>query len=133
MAQALFENEIKSRALSDFFVCESAGIFSDGCSPISSGAKNALSRLGINDFSHTSIKLTKEMTASFDFILCMTNSHRAYINTPNAYTLFSFIESCGDISDPYGQDDAVYYNTALEIQELIVQIADKLEKMLTNK
>ncbi len=129
MAEAIFDREIKQRGLGHLFKSQSAGIFADS-SPLSSGAKNALSRLGINDFSHTAVKLTEEMLNSAHLVLCMTRSHRAYINMPNAYTLYEFAGECGDVSDPYGSNDAVYYNTALELEELISKIVDKLESAL---
>ena len=129
MAHALFAREIEKRNLKDKLTVESAGLFA-GSSPMSLGAKNALSRLGINGFSHISVQLDDYMINNADFILCMTRQHRAYLNTAKAYTLHEFIGTCGDVSDPYGGDDEVYYETALEIEELVLKIADKIEQSL---
>lgn len=126
MAQAIFDREIMLRGLENYFESDSAGIFADG-SPLSGGAKNALSSLGISNFSHTSKRLTPETISSSHIILCMTQSHRAYINAPNVFTLYEFTGACGDVSDPYGASDAIYYNTALELEQLIKKAVDKLE------
>lgn len=129
MAHAIFAREIERRNLKDKLTVKSAGLFADS-SPMSHGAKSALSRLGINSFSHVSVQIDDDIIKNADFILCMTRQHRAYLNTKNAYTLHEFIGTCGDVLDPYGGDDEVYYETALVIEELVMKIADKIEESL---
>ncbi|MBQ9832158.1 MAG: low molecular weight protein arginine phosphatase [Clostridia bacterium] len=127
MAEALLKAELKNRGIENKYDVRSAGLYAS-LGNISNGAKNALERLGISEFSHFAVQLDAAMLFSSDIVLCMTQAHKMSLkNAENVFTLHEFVGESGDVSDPYGGDDLTYYNTASELLRLIKLCADKLE------
>ena len=64
-----------------------------------------------------------------DVILTMTEAHKMLISNMaegKVFTLMEYAGGEGDISDPYGGDLEEYEETADEIYDALVDIAEKL-------
>ena len=127
MAQAIMMDALKKHNIENVEV-ESAGLYCEKGDPISSGAKAALEKLGIEFYSESK-PLTKELIENSDYIICMTSSHKKALETVvSKEKLFTMNElaELGEIIDPYGQSDEVYLKTANQIKNSINKILPKL-------
>lgn len=107
---------------------DSAGLYCEEGAPISEYSKKALEHYDI-EFSHESKPLTKEDIDTFDYIICMTASHKRALEDivpkEKLFTMDDFTKK-GDISDPYGQSLEVYLKTAEQIKSAISEIISKI-------
>lgn len=108
---------------------ESAGVFPEAGKPASDEAIKAMADMGIDLTGHRTQAVTEELLDKADVILTMTEGQKMLLE-PSAkgkiYTLLEYAGSEGDISDPYGGDLEEYKETAQEIYDAIVDIAEKL-------
>lgn len=108
---------------------ESAGIFAEPGQPASENAVKAMADMGIDISEHRTQPVTEELLKKSDLVLTMTEGQKRIIE-PTAgdkvYTLKEYGGGSGDISDPYGGDLEEYKETAQEIYDAIVDIAEKL-------
>ncbi len=126
MAEAIFNKKASNMGLDA--IALSAGLFADG-SPVSENSKLALMEYGIPDFSHSSVKLTKELVSECDYIVGISKAHALRINDefPGAESkVFAFPF---DIPDPYGRNPETYKATLKEIEKgidaIICELFDK--------
>lgn len=144
------EDEVPRRE----FNVESRGIFAvdgDGASEKSIAVMNSL--YGIDISSHKAKRLTKDDVLDSYLILTMTEDHKHAIllNWPEAknktFTLKEYaetnpdpdIKSAGlsvvfknDIQDPYGGSISDYENCAVEINEAVIRVINKLINKANN-
>lgn len=113
----------------------SAGIQAFDGDKASDYAVMALKKIGSDISEHRSVRVTKSMLESADYVLTMTKNQEKmltslypeYIN--RIMSLGSFIGSDKEISDPWGGSADHYSQCALEIEELIKAIAEKVNKL----
>ncbi len=125
MAQAVFNS--KATKLGMPFTADSCGIYADH-SPVSIGARSALSAKGIN-FDYTSKPVSQKLIADSDYIFCMTENHaRAVISMFPQFADKVYVFP-SEISDPYGGDKDVYLSCLDEISDGVALIIEKLGKI----
>lgn len=108
---------------------ESAGVFAEAGQEASENAVKALRDMEIDLSDHRTQPLNEDLIKKADIILTMTEGQKKLIEPyaeNKVYTLLEYAGSSGDISDPYGGDIEDYKETAQEIYDAIVDIAEKL-------
>jgi protein-tyrosine-phosphatase len=108
---------------------DSAGVFAGIGEKASDEAILAMEKRGIDLSGHRTKPLTDELINMADLILTMTEAHKQLIinYAPDKIkTLLEYAGDEGDISDPYGGDLEEYEETANEIYDALVDIAEKL-------
>lgn len=108
---------------------ESAGIFAEPEQKASENAVLAMRDMGIDISEHRTQPVTEELLKRADIILTMTEGQKMMIAQyakDKVYTLLEYSGSKGDISDPYGGDLEEYKETAQEIYDALVDVAEKL-------
>ena len=108
---------------------ESAGIFAEPGDKASENAVKAMEDMGIDISEHRTQPVTKALLDKADIVLTMTEGQKRIISPmagDKVYTLTEYAGNDGDISDPYGGDIEEYKETAQEIYDAIVDIAEKL-------
>ncbi|MBE7073763.1 MAG: hypothetical protein E7379_01575 [Clostridiales bacterium] len=119
MAERLMKKIIKERKIEDVKV-SSRGLFANGDN-IAENAKRALKKLKASSANRKSIQLAKIDKQTLYVV--MTEPMKEKIQSQKVITMKNLIGR--DISDPYGQSEQVYLQTAYEIIEGI-------EKLLQN-
>ncbi len=112
----------------DVFI-ESAGIFAHEGEGASENAVAALRKMNIDLTGHRTQPITEDLIKSCDLILTMTEGHKKLLEPlagDKVHTLLEYVGSEGDISDPYGGDLEEYEETAREIYDALVDVAEKL-------
>lgn len=123
---------LRSRAGNEIEV-KSAGIFAGNGSPASMNTAQVLKENGM-ECEHTSSFLTKEQVDWATCILTMTHQHKQAIlqSFPEAsdkvFTLKEYVNSSGDVSDPFGGPIEIYRETYAELDPLIDQLLSKLNR-----
>lgn len=108
---------------------DSAGVFALIGECAADNAIEAMKKYDIDLSLHRTKPLTEELIDMADVILVMTNAHKMLIENmakDKVFTLMEFANSEGDISDPYGGDLEEYEETAEEIYDALVDIAENL-------
>lgn len=110
-------------------VVDSAGVFATIGECAADNAIEAVKKYGVDLSLHRTKPLTEELIDMADVILVMTDAHKMLIENmakEKVFTLLEFAGDEGDISDPYGGDMDEYEETAEEIYDALVDIAEKL-------
>ena len=108
---------------------ESAGLFANVGGTASDEAIEALDKMGIDLTFHQTKPITEELIEKSDIILAMTQAHKELLKPmagDKVYTLKEYAGDSGDISDPYGGDLEEYEETAKEIYDALVDVAEKI-------
>lgn len=108
---------------------ESAGLFANVGGTASDEAIEALDKMGIDLTFHQTKPITEELIEKSDIILAMTQAHKELLKPmagDKVYTLKEYAGENGDISDPYGGDLEEYEETANEIYDTLVDVAEKI-------
>ncbi len=108
---------------------DSAGVFAPIGECAADNAIAVMKKRGIDLSLHRTKPLTEELINMADVILVMTEAHKMLIENmarDKVFTLAEYAGSQGDISDPYGGDLDEYEKAADEINDLLVDIAEKL-------
>lgn len=108
---------------------DSAGVFAPIGECAADNAIAVMKKRGIDLSLHRTKPLTEELINMADVILVMTEAHKMLIENmarDKVFTLAEYAGSKGDISDPYGGDLDEYEKAADEINDLLVDIAEKL-------
>ncbi len=128
IAEYIFRDECKKRGI-DVEVLSSGVSTYDG-RLISENSRLALEKLNIfGSEEHRSRQFSGQLAGECDLIFTMTRAHKAYIpiDIPNMYSIAEYT-GLGDISDPYGMSEEVYYNCALKIKESVLKIIEIIQK-----
>ena len=129
MAEVILKNKIKLAGINGVRVA-SAGLSAVDGEKMSKNSFLALKQLGYKGYGFKSKQVTIEMLKKYDYVLCMTRSHKAYIkDLLNVYTVDE-ITGVGDIPDPYGGDILEYIRTSHKIEDACNII---IEKLIENK
>ena len=108
---------------------ESAGLFANVGGKASENAVKALDEMGIDLTFHQTKPITEDLIEKSDLILTMTEAHKELLKPiagNDVYTLKEYGGGSGDISDPYGGDIEEYRETAREIYDALVDVAEKI-------
>lgn len=127
MAAAML-NDIAVKNDLDVLV-DSAGIFAAIGDSAADNAIEAMKKRGIDLSLHRAKPLTQELIDMADVILVMTEAHKMLIESmakDKVFTLLEYAGDEGDISDSFGGDLEEYEETAEEIYDALVDIAEKL-------
>ena len=106
----------------------SAGLSAQVGAPVSQGAKNALSVLGIKtEDTETATQLTHKLMDEVDYIIPLSLNHGLIIEGlyPKYKDKVKYL--FGDISDPYLQSDSVYLDCAKEIQQGLDRLCEVIQ------
>lgn len=110
---------------------KSAGLYTQNGTPASAYANALCEKVG--KYGHKSQILNEELIKWAELILTMTVEHKQSIihiygkNLP-LYTLKEYIgDNDLNISDPYGQSEAVYQSTFSELQHIISLLIKKIK------
>ena len=130
MAQALLEQKCNERGL-DVYV-SSAGISTADGLLASNNAVIAVGELECDISLHTSREITSADINSADIILTMTEAQRDAIRVglgeDKVYTIGEFIGTPEvEVCDPFGEDIDVYRECAMQLDEMLEEVADRLE------
>lgn len=134
MAAAMFAKEANARKL-DVQV-ESAGIFATDGENASSEAIIAMHEYGIDLTGHHAQSINQELIEKSDLIITMTPAHKMVFESVAGDKTFTLGEYAGvdyDIDDPFGGDVDDYLQTAQQIKNAIVKMADRIENNLQEK
>lgn len=135
MAEYILRDRLNKQGYVDEVI--SSGVSTYNGKPITENSRLALERLGIKGSeNHKSQMFSGDLAETCDLILTMTRAHKAYIpiDIPNMYSLDEYA-GVGDISDPYGMNEEVYFKCALKIQEAIdkILVILKEKNLLTSR
>jgi protein-tyrosine-phosphatase len=104
----------------------SAGVEAEIGHDMEPGARRALATRGIKGASHLAVQLDERMCADADQIYALTSGHRAIIVSrfpAHAAKVAVLRQAAGlpdpDVSDPYGEPDAVYEACAANIESAL--------------
>lgn len=109
---------------------------------ISGGAAAVLSEIGISSQSHRSKPVQKEDIQKADLVLVMEEMHRTVLaqrfgGAEKIFLLKAFVdpelEADLNVHDPIGSEHAVYVQTRLELQDLLVGVLDKIKKQRSSE
>lgn len=130
MAEAIFKDKLIKLNIKNVSV-DSCGINCLYGMPISENSKQALKEELDIDFDHVSRSISKEDFNEFDYIICMTLSHKKilenYAPKEKLYTMDDIAHQ-GDIIDPYGQNLDVYKQTLHQINNSIDALVVNITK-----
>lgn len=127
MAAAMM-NDIAVKNDLDVLV-DSAGIFAPIGECAADNAISAMRERGIDLSLHRTKPLTEDLIEQADVILTMTAAHKMIVEgmaKGKVFTLAEYGGGEGDVPDPFGGDMEEYKETAEEIYDILVDIAEKL-------
>ena len=136
MAEALLNKHVRRTGDAGKVEVFSAGIFAESGSPASTGALSVMSDRGLDLSNHRARQLLPEIVQAADLILAMTKRHKEMlvILAPEAVgKIFTLTEYAGeeqDVIDPFGRSQAVYEETAAEIERITAIIWEKIRRRL---
>lgn len=135
MAEAIFRDIIVEKGIDKNFEVSSAGIYSFEGDPASYQAIEVMKKeFGIDLKTHRAKIIDDSDIEKADIILTMTKHHRDMIidiypeASEKVHILkeFAGIKEDTDVIDPFGQDYDTYKSCANEIEELLVEILERL-------
>lgn len=132
MARVILEQKIKARGILDRFDVDSAAYDGPTFPGASDNARKAIIKLFNIDFlaSHEAKKLTPDLINQSDLILVMGTRMKKGLPPEKTWTLKEFAGQSGDIADPFGGDQDVYFRCAYEISSFLETMFPKLEEFL---
>lgn len=110
----------------------SAGVNAFQQDPVSQNAVKVLKEKGIDISDHTAVRVNKGILDSADYVFTMTKSQERYLRKlypeyiDKIASLGGWSGSGEDISDPWGGSVQAYKQCAMEIEELLLHVAEKL-------
>lgn len=138
MAQVILDSMLRKKfslppqngPLSGPVFVASAGVSAFPGSPASQGARAAAKARGLSLAAHQSSPVTRHAVEQADFVFAMTGTHRAAIlqAMPEAESKVRLISGgAGDVSDPFGGEQAVYDSCADQIEGYLQTWVDTVE------
>ena len=128
MAEIILKSKLKNIGIKNVKV-SSAGLNTSDGLKMSKNSFEALKLMGYKPYGFKSKRLTEQMIAKSDAVICMTESHKyALGNYLNVYTI-SQLTGLGNIEDPYGGNINVYIKTSHQLEDacniILEQILNK--------
>lgn len=128
MAEIILKAKIKAEGIEEVRV-SSAGLSVMEGDKINKNSAKAVRKLGYKFSSFKSKQLTANMVKKAAIVVTMTMEQKRYLSSFNNVCAMGEIEGCQDIIDPYGCDESVYMNTAIQIEKACEIIKNKLIKL----
>ncbi len=129
MAEIILKSKLKNIGIKNVKV-SSAGLNTEDGLKMSKNSFEALTLMGYKPYGFKSKRLTEQMIAKSDAVICMTESHKYALNNYlNVYTI-SQLTGLGNIEDPYGGNINVYIKTSHQLEDACNII---LEQILNQK
>lgn len=132
MAEALLSAKARAAGMADEVRVLSAGLAAWGDDPVSTHARTAMTRRGLDVAAHRSRRLAPEFIKASDVILTMTASHKRAVAqmAPEAagkvFTLAEYADEGSDVADPFGGSEEVYEVCAAELERLVGKAWQKI-------
>ena len=116
MAEIILKSKLKLAGVTDIIV-SSAGLSATPDAKMSMNSATSLKKLGYKPYGFKSKQLTRKMVEKADLVLCMTASHKQYLNGfDNVFTIRE-VAGGDDILDPYGQELRVYMEVSRQLED----------------
>ena len=126
MAEYLLKNLLKKAEITEIKVT-SAGLSVCETDVINKKSVVALKSVGITVRKFKPKKATEDLVRKQNAVICMTQKHKShFVGFKNVYTMDE-LTSCGEIADPYGQDQETYNRCLAQISGA----CEKIFKLLT--
>jgi len=135
MAEVLLNKKIRETGLTEQIKVLSAGLYTAGGSPASSGAKAAVMKRGLDLTIHRSRQLQPEDIQAADLVLVMTGAHKRALlelapqSGAKVHTLAEYAGEQVDVPDPFGGTGEIYEACAAEIDRLLNKVWQKLTNL----
>ena len=127
MAEAVLKRKLKDINRKDIKVT-SCGLNTQNGLAMSVNSRNALKKLDIKSVKFKSKMITEDLIKNSNMIICMTKAHKQVLTGfKNVFTMSDF-SLAGDIDDPYGFNEDVYFNTAKNIEYACEKLIEFLTK-----
>ncbi len=127
MAEIILKNKIKLAGIKGVRVA-SAGLSANNGEKMSKNSNLALKHLGYKGYGFKSKPASAMLLLKSDYVICMTEGHKACIqNFPNVYTV-NEITGIGDIPDPYGGNLKEYIKTSHMLEDACNIIIEKISQ-----
>jgi protein-tyrosine-phosphatase len=114
---------------------ESAGIWLLGNYPAAKNTLSVLASRGIDLSAHRSHLVSEELIREFNLVLTMERGHKEALKVAfppcagRIYMLSEMVGESGDIADPIGRSLDDFEQTALELEQIIVQGSDRIRQL----
>lgn len=126
MAEGMFKSLLEEKNESGI-VCSSAGLMTVDGRQASENAITVAGEYGVDISSHRSRMLTRSITRSADFIVCMTKEHYDTLNRMIPDEKLFVLG--GGIDDPYGRDLDFYRECGKKIHGALPELYEKIKDM----
>lgn len=126
MAEGMFKNLLAEKGESGV-ICSSAGLMTVDGRQASENAISVAGEYGADISSHRSRMLTRSITRSADFIVCMTREHYETLNRMLPDEKLFILG--GGIEDPYGRDLDFYRECGKKINDALPELYERIKDM----
>lgn len=106
MAEGIFREMMRRRALEDRVLCQSAGLSAVEGDPAAANAVAVCREIGVDISGHTARRLTGEELPIWDLFFTMSRTHAYILEQAGAPSQKIYVPSY--IEDPFGGDLTVY-------------------------
>lgn len=134
MAHKLLEKKLEEKQINDIQVY-SSGIYAENGDTSTYNAIETMKEYGVDLKSHIATNIKNSEIDKMDLILCATLSHKREVLylypelQGKVYTMKEYVgddKETKDISDPWGYDLTTYQRCALEINEILDKLMEKI-------
>ena len=134
MAHKLLEKKLEEKQINDIQVY-SSGIYAENGDTSTYNAIEIMKEYGVDLKSHIATNIRNSEIDKMDLILCATLSHKREVLylypelQGKVYTMKEYVgddKETKDISDPWGYDLTTYQRCALEINEILDKLMEKI-------
>ena len=127
MAEFILKDLLAKEDITDVQV-SSAGLAVRYGDTICQNAKQTLKNNGIEVDEFESRQITEGMIDSSDMVLCMTQSHKAYLPPMDKIVTLGQVVDMPDIGDPFGYDLTVYNRCYQQIYAALTKFVQQYFK-----
>lgn len=134
IAHKLLEKKLEEKPINDIQVY-SSGIYAENGDTSTYNAIETMKEYGVDLKSHIATNIRNSEIDKMDLILCATLSHKREVLylypelQGKVYTMKEYVgddKETKDISDPWGYDLTTYQRCALEINEILDKLMEKI-------
>jgi protein-tyrosine phosphatase len=139
MAEAIFKSKVAGKENASGWRVESAGTWAAGGQPAAEFSRQVMQERGLDISEHRSQSITRGLMQSFDLILTMEKNHKEALRiefpecAERVYLLSEMSGDSHDVDDPIGRFKADYQVAANEIDRLISEGFQEIERLATKK
>ena len=132
VAEALFADWLRRRAVPGDWQVSSAGTWADDGYPAAQHSRDILAEQGLDLSLHRARRVDVGMLAQADLVLCLTNAHREALQAefPQFASRLALLSAMAgvayDIADPYGGPRSGYAAMVAELRDLIERGGDRI-------